>query len=118
MSFPQYVTRSTGYQYPHGLVTPPASECYSNLAAYGVHGAVSGIQAPTPVSAFPTVFSKLGTGHKIPPNPHHYQTTYNYPGVSPPPKNCGPYLSMNQTCGKSEFNQMFNDRRHLDRRHG
>ena len=113
MSFPDYITRSTGYHYPYGLISPPASECYSNLAAYGVHGAVSGIKAPTPVSLVPIVFNKLGSGHKIPPNPHHYPTQYNYPGQSPLVSNCSPYLNMNQQCGKSEFNQMYHNRRHL-----
>ena len=113
MSFPDYIVKQTGYQYPSGVVIPPASECYSNLAAYGVHGAVSGIKAPKPVSVVPSVLNKLGTGHKIPKNPHHYPTQYNYPGQSPLTKNCGPYLRMNQQCSKSEFNQMYADRRHL-----
>lgn len=117
MSFPDYATNAvaarTGYQYPYGVISPPASECYSNLGAYGVHGAVSGIKAPTPVSLVPIVFNKLGGGHKIPPNPHHYPTQYNYPGQSPLVSNCSPYLNMNQQCGKSEFNQMYHNRRHL-----
>ena len=117
MSFPDYsqnfVAKSTGYQYPYGVISPPANECYSSLAAYGVHGAVSGIKVPTPVSVVPGIFNKLGTGHKIPKNPLHYRTQYNYPGQSPLPNNCRQYLHMNQQCGKSEFNQMYSNRRHL-----
>lgn len=113
MSFPDYIVKNTGYKYPNGVVVPPASECYSSLVSYGVHGAVSGIKAPTPVSVVPLVFNKLGSGHKIPPNPVNYQTRYNYPGQSPLKRNCAPYVSINQQCGKSEFNQMFHDRRHL-----
>jgi len=113
MSFPDYVLKNTGYKYPYGVVSPPSNECYSSLAAYGVHGAVSGIKAPTPVSLVPNVFNKLGNGHKIPKNPHNFRTQYNYPGDSPRVNNCKPYLSMHQQCGKSEFNQMFHDRRHL-----
>ena len=109
MSFPDY-SKHTGYRYPKGLIKVPASECYSNLIAYGVHGAVNSIKAPQPVSLVPNLFNKLGRGHHIPKNPHHY----NYPGRSPLSKNCGPYVTMNQACQKSEFNPMYYDRRNLN----
>ena len=113
MSFPGYIKRSTGYRYPQGMIGVPASECYSSLAAYGTHGAVSGIKAPTPVSVVPMIFNKLGPGHEIPKNPGQYPTQYNYPGRSSLPKNRGPYITINQACQKPQYNQMYSDRRHL-----
>jgi hypothetical protein len=103
MSFPDYVKRSSGYRYPNGLIGVPESECYSSLAVYGNNGAVSGIKAPTPVTSVPMIFNKLGQGHKIPKNP----------GRAPLPKKWTPYITINQTCQKPQYNQMYSNRRNL-----
>lgn len=100
MSFPDYVLKNHA-RYPNGVIIPPDSSCYSNLAAYGVHGAVSGIVAPTPVSLVPIIFNKLGNGHAMPKQPKHQPREWN----------SSTYHTLNQTCPKSEFNQMFSDRR-------
>ena len=112
MSFPDYDSRQCKRQYPYGVVNPLVSSCYSSLAAYGVHGEVKGIVAPTPVSVVPIVFNKLGHGHPYSAPARNYRTVYNYPNHAPLTKNCRPYVTMNQPCSKGEFNQMYNDRRH------
>ena len=92
--------------YSYGIIKPPTSSCYSNLSSYGVNGAVKGIVAPTPVSAIPGLFSVLGSGHSFAKPAKHYPTRFNYPNVSPLPKNCSRYLTMSQSC-EGEFDQMY-----------
>ncbi len=115
MSFPDYIVKNSQYTFPSGVINPPTSSCYSSLAAYGVHGAVSNIKAPTPVSVVPMILNKLGNGHKKMSRTHHthHGTHRTHHVTNRPSHNCTPYLTVNQQCTKSEFNQMFDDRRHL-----
>ena len=103
MSFPDYCSDSVQYKYPHGIIPPSQSQCYSNLISYGVHGAVSKINPPTPVTLVPTIFNELGPGHNI---------NYHIPSSKKPCKR-QPYVSVNQTHQgvHSEFNKMFYKKR-------
>ena len=113
MSFAEYIMKTRAadraFLYPYGFIARPVSSCYSNLAAYGVNGAVSGIKNPTPASVVPQIFNKLGSGHQYSSPPRNYPSQYNYPNSCPKKNN--PYRSINQSRKPSEFDRMFYDRR-------
>ena len=69
--------------------TTSACPCYSDMAQYGSDGRVCGIQAPTPITAIPSIFLGGFKPHAMP-TPH--LTSANIaPSAVQAPASCAPY---------------------------